>query len=168
MQTMRRQRHEFNHHLQTVYGFLCVEAYVEVKDYLQGILEEVAVTNAIISVDNPGVSALLHVKAAQMESHNVQFEVTNTASLKKIPVKTSELNELLGNLLDNALEAVTECSIKNPKVKLIISQRGEEYILSVINNGLPISQSAINKIFDPGFSTKKEHLGMGQIGRAHV
>ena len=161
LQTMRGQRHDFNHHLQTVYGFLSVNAYEEAKNYLEESLTDISVTNEIIRSDNPGLNALLYVKSGEMERHGIKFLVTIRTTLKLLPLKTSELNAVLGNLLDNAVQKLITGPVEHSMVKLKAYQRGKFFILTVSDNGPLIDPLYRDKLFIPGFTTRQGGEGLG-------
>jgi len=159
--TMRSQRHSFNHELQTVYGLLAVEEYAEAKKYLERTMSEIAVTNNLIRLDDPGVSALLHVKSSQMESLGIKFEINIKSRLKNLPLKTHEINLILSNLLDNAMEALSMGTSQEPAIILDLTMCQNNCVLSVTNNGPGVDTSIKNKLFLPGFTTKVKNKGMG-------
>lgn len=159
--TMRGQRHDLNNHLQTLYGFLSVEAYEEAKVYLDECISKVNVINQIIRSDNSALNAMLYVKSAQMERYGILFEVDIRASLCR-PVKTIELNVVVGNLLDNAIQKLTNTpSVEDPKIVLESYIKNETVVIKIIDNGSMIEPSNVDKIFVPGFSTKQGNEGMG-------
>ena len=161
LQIMRGQRHDFNHHLQTVYGFLSVNAFEEAKNYLEESLIEISVTNEIIRSDNPGLNALLYVKSGEMERHGIRFLVTIRTSLKILPLKTSELNAILGNLLDNAVQKLITTPAEHSIIELNAYLRGNFLILSVSDNGPLIDPLYKDKLFIPGFTTRQGGEGLG-------
>ncbi len=160
--TMRVQRHNFNHELQTVYGLLAVEEYSEAKKYLEETMSEVAVTNNLIRLDDLGVSALLHVKGCQMESLGINFDVNIRTKIQNLPLKTHEINLILSNLLDNAMEALKSKEFaQKSTITLDIAMGQNNYVLSVANDGPSIKVNVKEKLFLPGFTTKTKNRGMG-------
>lgn len=160
LQTMRSQRHDFNHHLQTIYGFLAVEAFPEAKKYLEQSLSEINLTNEIIKANDPALNALLYVKSGLMERYGIEFSVDAKGSVR-YPLKASELNTLVGNLLDNALEKLILAHVENPRVELKAFNKDEEFILVVTDNGPIIDPAYRDKLFTPGFTTKPQGQGLG-------
>jgi len=160
--TMRVQRHNFNHELQTVYGLLAVDEYTEAKKYLEETMSEVVVTNNLIRLDDLGVSALLHVKSSQMESMGIKFDINIQTKIQKFPLKTHEINLILSNLLDNAIEALKSRKLsQQPTISLDLARGENNYVLSVANDGPSIHVKVKEKLFLPGFSTKTKNRGMG-------
>lgn len=158
--TMRGQRHDLNNHLQTIYGFLSVEAHEEAKTYLNECISKVRVINQIIMSDNTGLNAMLYVKSGQMERHGIEFEVDIRTSLR-LPVKITELNNIIGNLLDNAIQKFINTPVDKPKIVLKSYRSGDTTIITISDNGPTIDPSIMDKLFAPGFSTKYGNDGMG-------
>ncbi|HLO82278.1 MAG TPA: HAMP domain-containing sensor histidine kinase [Chitinophagaceae bacterium] len=80
---------------------------------------------------------------------------------RKLMIKAdrTQINRLLTNLLQNAVEAIPE----EVKGQIIVSEevRDEEVILSVQDNGSGIPQEMESKIFSPNFTTKTSGTGLG-------
>ncbi|VBB05139.1 signal transduction histidine kinase sporulation regulator spoob [Lucifera butyrica] len=159
--TMRAQRHNFSHELQVVYGLLEVEAFQEAQDYLEKSVTEVAATSELAKTDNMGVTALLYTKTGLAEARKISLHITVEISLQKFSMEIRDVNLVLGNLIDNALDAVELLPVPDRKVEVFIGQELDGYVLEVKNDGPPISPDLINQIFTPGFSTKGQDRGMG-------
>jgi signal transduction histidine kinase len=161
LHTIRAQRHNFCHHLQAIYGLLEVKAFHEAQDYIRDNMSEVAATSELVKTDNLGITALLQTKTAMAEARKIKLNIEVKTSLQNLPPETSDVNIILGNLVDNALEAVNEMPLEQRTVEVILFQDLKGYIFEVKNYGPPLKPEIINKIFDPGFSTKGEGRGMG-------
>ncbi|PKM47546.1 MAG: histidine kinase [Firmicutes bacterium HGW-Firmicutes-8] len=161
LQTIRGQRHNFSHNLQTVYGLLEVQAFEEAQEYIRGNMSEIAATSELIKTDNLGITALLQTKTGLAEAKKINLIIDINTSLRNLPLETRDANMILGNLIDNAMEAVDEMPPQQRNVEVILSQDIEGYVFDVRNCGPPIEPELIEQIFDYGFSTKNEGRGMG-------
>ncbi len=103
--SIRKQRHDFNHHLQTVYGFLEVGSFREARDYIRNTFSAITTCGELLKTDNHEISAMLYTKIGLAEAKNINLEVVINCSLKNLPLKSGESNSILGNLIDNAMEA---------------------------------------------------------------
>ncbi|MBP2632110.1 MAG: citS 1 [Firmicutes bacterium] len=159
--TMRTQRHDFSHELQVVYGLLQVEEYQEALNYLKKSVTEVAATSELVKTDNLGVTALLYTKTGLAEARKIALHITVETSLKQAPLEGRDINVILGNLIDNAMDAVEKLPIPERQVSVTIGLGIDGYILEVQNYGAPIPPAIIGKIFMPGVSTKGQGHGMG-------
>ncbi|MFT3705643.1 MAG: HAMP domain-containing sensor histidine kinase [Agriterribacter sp.] len=91
-------------------------------------------------------------------SEKVQF-IINTNNNASIPVKISAslFDWVIENLLKNALDAMGGTG----KITIDIERTAEEIYIDVTDTGKGIAPSNINKLFKPGFTTKKRGWGLG-------
>ena len=129
----RKQRHDFHHHLQTVYGLLETGCHVQAREYLQQTFDEIAATGALVATDNLPVSALLYTKTGVAEARNIRLVISVECSLRDLPLKPREINSLLGNLVDNALDAASALPPAERVVGMSITRERGRYVLAVTN-----------------------------------
>ena len=104
---MRGYKHDFHHHLQTLKGQLEAGQVQRALDYISQLDESLRGLDALLKTGNITVDAILSSKIAQAKAQGVS--VTVQASLpEKLLLTDMELSILLGNLLDNAIEACRE------------------------------------------------------------
>lgn len=72
-----------------------------------------------------------------------------------------QLQQVLINIFNNAIQAINTCNPRVREISLEISQIGENAILTVLDSGPGISQSMLKNIFELYKSTKKDGLGVG-------
>jgi two-component system, LytTR family, sensor histidine kinase AgrC len=161
LHTMRAQRHDFTHELQVVYGLLEVQAFQEARDYLKQSVDEVSATSELVKTDNLGVTALLYTKTGLAEARKIVLHISVETSLQQFRLEARDINLILGNLIDNALDAADQLPALQRKVWVFIAQGLEGYVMEVENYGPPIPPEEVEQIFAPGFSTKGEGRGMG-------
>ena len=71
-----------------------------------------------------------------------------------------QLNQVVMNLLTNAIDAVQEVEGEQ-KIIIATAKDGEWFLLQVKDNGVGISKSAQGRVFDPFYTTKPVGLGTG-------
>lgn len=104
---MRGYKHDFHHHLQTLKGQLEAGQVQRALDYISQLDESLRGLDALLKTGNITVDAILSSKFAQAKAQGVS--VTVQANLpEKLLLTDMELSILLGNLLDNAIEACRE------------------------------------------------------------
>ena len=66
---------------------------------------------------------------------------------------------IIGNLMDNAMDAVED--VPGGRIRLAVTEdlRGFTFVIS--NNGAPIPEDLLGRLFEPGVSTKGEGHGLG-------
>ena len=97
---------------------------------------------------------VLRAKAGQ-KSAAVAIELE--AGLPRVRGFAGELNQIWGNLIDNALDAVPD----GGRVEVEARREGERVVVSVIDNGPGIPAAIRESIFDPFFTTKPMGQGTG-------
>lgn len=161
--SIRKQRHDFNHHLQVVYGLIETGGYSEAREYIKNTYHMVSGTGELIKTDNTNISALIYAKIGIAETRNIRFDINIECSLEEFPLTSTEASSLFGNLIDNAFDVVEGNVVEKRKVRLeIVSERGE-YLVDVANCGEPLNSEFAKKIFKPSFTTKKGHAGLGLV-----
>lgn len=158
--SIRKQRHDFNHQLQAVYGLMEVGNFSGAREYIKNTYHYVSSTGELIKTDSPTVSALLYTKIGIAETRNIKFDIGIDCSLENFPPTGNEASSLLGNLVDNAFDAVEGNEAGNRVVRLDIRAERGEYSLEVANRG-SLDASLVEKIFTPNFTTKMGHGGLG-------
>lgn len=159
--TLRGQRHDFKNHLQVVYSLSEMGAYEDMQDYVQRIYEDVQSVGNCIRTSVPAVNALISAKAADCEERGISLETAILSSWDEIPVPGWEICRIIGNLVDNAMDALLEGKTENPRIRITIGEDIRGWSLSVENNGPEISKSHRKDIFLPGFTTKSSGRGNG-------
>ncbi|MBL3654660.1 sensor histidine kinase [Fulvivirga sediminis] len=102
---------------------------------------------------------LLQLITPDLEKKQVQYNLQNTARAVKIWADQQMIEQVMINLLKNALEAIKE--VEKPCLKIIIEAAANKTKVSISNNGPWIPPSKLEKIFIPFYSTKKGGSGIG-------
>lgn len=103
---------------------------------------------------------MLQVKANRAESKRIKADFILRGSLKEPLIPVQDLNTILGNLLDNAIEAV-EDSLGPKEIKAGVISREDKLLITVENTGSKLPEQVLQRIFQPGFTTKTYGQGMG-------
>jgi len=73
----------------------------------------------------------------------------------------NEFQQVILNIVNNAKDAITENDIKNGKIEIKTEKIGNNGIISIQDNAGGISDDAINRIFEPYYTTKEKSKGTG-------
>lgn len=161
--TIRAQRHDFLNHVQILASYLKMNKIDEAKAYMADIMEETKEINEIMIVNNPFLNALIQAKAGVAQRYNVSFDLDIQSAMADLNIKPFDLVKILGNLINNAIEAVKDLDQENRQVKLTIMKQDNNYIIEVFNRRPVIPPNVQEKIFQGGFTTKtgQGHYGVG-------
>ncbi|MEM9162602.1 MAG: ATP-binding protein [Cyanobacteria bacterium P01_F01_bin.4] len=95
--------------------------------------------------------------------HKLKYGITVVReydpSLPKICAFASELNQVWTNLIDNAIDALSETD--SPQIKIRTCQRSDQVLVEIMDNGPGISEAVRSRIFEPFFTTKGVGAGTG-------
>jgi hypothetical protein len=159
-QIIKAQRHDFINHLQVIYG-LARQGYTDqIKPYMNTLYKDVQVASDVLQLAVPELSALLLVKAGVAAGRNISLEIDQQSDLAALNVPSMEIATVVGNLLNNAMEAVENLNPDLRTVKLKIYEKPEFYIIQTQNPGY-MPPEIKNKLFELGFSTKPGDRGIG-------
>jgi signal transduction histidine kinase len=108
----------------------------------------------------------------KMEGRQIQFELITDPRVKDLTGDKKLLSQVIINILYNAMEALDEIPEKRKiRVSVAMSKRNNT-VICIANNGPPIPEKTLEKIFIPFFTTKEQGSGIGlslsrQILRLH-
>ena len=157
--TLRAQRHDFLNHLQVVYSLMEMNEYAEATDYLEKVYGEIRSVSSFLSTRSTPVNALLKVKAGACAQENIALNLDIKSPLAGLPMPAWELCRVLGNLIDNAMDASRQA--EDPRINLTIEEDIRAFVFTINNNGAVIPDALLPSIFEEGVSTKGENRGMG-------
>ena len=85
---------------------------------------------------------------------------------EEIRVQEAQFNQMLVNLLKNAMEAIDELKQSGgleglPRIEVRAYVRRDFLVLDVLDNGIGIAQKNLKAIFKAGYTTKPEGSGLG-------
>ncbi len=111
---------------------------------------------------NEIVGEALEFIGSQLASHGIRVRVCLENNLPPVLGPPTGLEEAVINLLANAMQALDAIDSRHREVA-IRTERGEDVILEISDNGPGIKPEIIDKVFDPFFTTKgsKENMGFG-------
>lgn len=158
--TLRAQRHDFLNHLQVVYSLIESGDFSEAKAYIEKEYESVEKVSGVMRTSIPAVNAILQAKRVMCEDRGISVSIDVRTTLHELPVPAWEFCRVLGNLIDNAIHALSD-SGSNGALSIEIFEDLSQYRFSVKNNGPVIPDELLDKIFEAGFSTSENGDGMG-------
>lgn len=101
---MRGIRHDYRNHLQVMAAYLAQEDYPALENYLQLLTHEINQVDSIIRTGNTLIDALVNTKLTKAQLDGVRVDATAMAP-RDLALASTDLAVILGNLLNNALEA---------------------------------------------------------------
>ena len=166
-EALRAQTHEFSNKLYVISGLIQLESYQEAVDLIskESDVHQNWVQFIMTEIPDPMIGGLLIGKFNHAQELKLTFEIDRESSFRDIPVEIDRnlLVTIIGNLIDNAMEAVLAVEDQTkPYVKLFLTDLGEDLIIECEDCGIGIPDELGNAVFEKGFSTKAgEHRGIG-------
>jgi len=102
--TMRGWRHDYHNHIQTMKAHLSLGQIEELADYLSTMDKDLITVDTMIKTGNIMVDAILNSKLSLINSKNIEVNAKATVP-QALAVSEVDLCVVIGNLLDNAMEA---------------------------------------------------------------
>ncbi len=101
---MQEWRHDYHNHIQVLKANLIFQQYGQAMDYLDKLEKDLTTVDTVLKTGNVMVDAILNSKLSLMQEKKISVDAT--ASLPDaIVVSETDLSVLIGNILDNAIEA---------------------------------------------------------------
>ncbi|WP_050615572.1 ATP-binding protein [Bacillus testis] len=160
VQALRVQNHEHMNKMHTLGGLLQLGKYQAALDYIFQVKEEQAeLTNFLKErIKDDSLSGLLLSKVSHGKELGITVEIDNNSKWNHCPENLDhhDLVIILGNLIENAFEALRQVKRQEKKVFVSLDYNEDGFSIMVEDNGVGMDQQTINSIFENGFTTKKE------------
>ena len=162
---VRGFKHDFDNIVTTIGGYIRTEDmeglkkyYLELEDDCQRV-NNLYILNPEV-VNNDGIYNLLTKKYNEADSKDIKVNITFLLDLGELHMKVYEFARILGILLDNAIEASSECEEKIINLSFRNDTKNSRELITVENtyNNKDIDTE---KIFEKGISEKENHTGLG-------
>lgn len=158
MLEFRNARHDMKQQLIYLEHLLENNKSLEAEKYLKKMLEIPTMSNLGISrTDNIVVDALINAKFSLAQQFAIDFNIDIHIPIE-LPFSNADLSILLGNILDNAIEASSRLPESRRKIKIYICYDKNVLIITIINNYLGhLIRDSNGKLV----STKKDYQNHG-------
>lgn len=160
---LRSQSHEFNNKLHVIYGLAFNNNQEKLISYLEKLMgaHEQEYESISHSILDPIIAGFLNSKFSRARELDVQLNFHIEGRLNAITDSsiTHRLVTILGNLIDNGLDAVQFLDNKKITVDLTIDDKWFEIEISDNGEGIPTKNT--QQIFTKGYSTKGNNRGFG-------
>ncbi|WPO70915.1 sensor histidine kinase [Streptomyces sp. KN37] len=166
---LRAQDHEHANRMHTLLGLLELEMYEEAAEYVGEVAGAHRVTAEQITekIHDPLLAALLVGKATVAAERGVALSVPRDTSLPDRLVDPGGLVTIVGNLVDNALDAAA--GTLHARVEVAVRTEGRSVVLRVRDTGPGVPAGQRETIFTEGWTTKEPPAhGKRGIGLALV
>ncbi len=157
-EALRAQKHEFQNKLHVVLGLIKMKDYEKAENY---IMEHVYSTNLASDyytsrLKDDRILALFVGKDIQSKEFGVTLLLTSDSFIGRshTPIHSDDIVLVLGNLIDNSLEAYQGKDIEDKRIVVDIFEDDELIKFTVIDQAGGIDPAVVDRMFQKGVSTK--------------
>jgi len=156
-EALRAQAHDFSNRLHTIAGMIELgrhEEAIQLTTESSSVSQEL--TESLLErVGDPVLGALLLGKSAVAAERGIQFRLSPDSRLDGDAGHPRDLITVVGNLIDNALDAAATSSNGGPRwVEVSIHKADGDVVIQVHDSGPGIGQGELGRIFSEGYTTK--------------
>lgn len=156
---LRRFKHDWSNNMTVICSMLKMDKIQELKEYICELIVQNTdhINTEIYNIKNAGLFGIISSKMNQARDAGIKTELSVIGEVEDIPdIKISELCEIVGILLDNAIEEAA----KNKNPVDILIRKGEQYLEISISN-ICLDSPDLKLLCKDGYSTKGDNRGMG-------
>ena len=130
--TMRGWRHDYHNHMQSVKAYLAKDNITEAKEYLNRLEEDLADIRLLFDTGNLNVDAILNAKISLALENGIRCDYKAVIP-KELSVSDIDLCVVIGNLIDNAVEACRTVKKEEQFLRLYIAPLKQQLYITVTN-----------------------------------
>ena len=162
-QALRAQAHEFSNKLHVVGGLIELSRLDEAVRFVAetSLVHQELIDLVQERIADPALAALLLAKATVASERRVEFRLASDARLPAHITDVRDLITVVGNLVDNAIDAASGST--NSWVEVSVRAEAGGIAVRVRDSGPGIDEPVVDEIFREGFTTKGggAHYGIG-------
>ena len=147
--TMRGWRHDYHNHMQSVKAYLAKDNITEAKEYLNRLEEDLADIRLLFDTGNLNVDAILNAKISLALENGIRCDYKAVIP-KELSVSDIDLCVVIGNLIDNAVEACRTVKKEEQFLRLYIAPLKQQLYITVTN-----ATSEVVRKLDEEYISKK-------------
>ena len=132
-QEMRGYKHDFHHHLQTLKGQLEAGETERALQYIEELDYEITHLDTLLKTGNLAADVILSAKISQAKALSIPITIKAVIP-EELSISDVELSIILGNYLENAIEACRGLEEPERFIRLYIGMKGNMLYYSMLNS----------------------------------
>lgn len=157
---IRSQRHDFNFHLTAINGLIQKKEYDACKTYIEEMVKSATEINDLMPLHYPATAAMLSTFKERAAAKGIVIDFIIMNDLRNCPCSVYEINKVIGNLIQNAMDEVENHADKSQPIIVELNTEWEQLVITVTNE-ITMHDDRLDDLFKEGFSTKELHEGLG-------
>ena len=164
--TIRENQHDIKNHIQAIVGMIySISDYDELvrrqQEYCDHVMGHHSKTRILLTAENPLMVGFLYQKLQEAEEKDIKLEYQISLGSGTAPIPEYEMVDIIGILVDNAVEELETKTGLAKRVKVFVGIREEKVRISVSNVSDADGINRIGKFFKKDVSTKGIGRGIG-------
>ncbi len=164
LDALRANTHEFRNKLHVLLGLLQLGEHSKARKYIIDVETTTENLHRIMfdKIKNPTMSALLLGKYNRAQEEGVILIITEDSELESdCGISDDDLITVIGNLIENAIEAIVRSSLENCEIQVYIKNIDDEFVCQVSDNGPGMTQEMCKSVLKRGVTSKTGSSGIG-------
>lgn len=155
--TMRGWRHDYHNHLQSMKAYVKMGQYEKLDEYLTLLEQDLDQVNQLIESGNVNLDAILNSKISLALKNGIEVDYKATCP-EELTVSDTDLCTLIGNLIDNAVEACEKLPEGERRfIRLYIGVLKKQLYISITN----ATNEVVRKLDNEYITNKRGNHGHG-------
>ena len=156
---IRGWRHDYRNHIQVMKSYASQGNLDAIRSYLDELDTDLSTVDTVIKTGNRMTDAILNSKISLAKSKDIQ--VTADAHVPvALTISELDLCIIIGNLFDNAIEAVTPLPPNERQIRIYMDMKNTQLYMSFTNMTATKKQKKENGLF---YTTKGNGHGFGLV-----
>lgn len=131
---MRGWRHDYHNHIQVLKAHMGLGQYEQAEEYLSRLEEDLTTVDTVLKTGNVMVDAILNSKLTMIQEKKIHVDATAIVP-EDIDISGIDLSVLIGNMLDNAMEACMQIPDEQERfIRIYIDIIKKQLYISVTNS----------------------------------
>ena len=162
---IRERQHDMKNHINAILGMIyTIDNYEDLvasqKKYCNDVIIKSKETKLLLSIGNPLIAGFLYRKLQEAQKSKITIECKVASNESCYIVPEYELIEMLGIMIDNAIDALKGMEI-DKKILVKIEDRKNELLILVANISRYYKPDEICRFFQKDFTSKGKGHGIG-------
>lgn len=162
---IRAFKHDFANIISGIGGYVETNDMEGLKKYYKQLLQDCNQVSNLgslnpDSINSPAVYSVLANKYYKADNLGIKISLETFIDFNNLYMGIYEFTRILGILMDNAIEAASECDNKYIHVEIRNDINRNRQLL-IIENTYKDTNINIEKIYEKGYSTKPHNTGLG-------
>ena len=160
-ESQRKSTHDFRKHISTISTLISKNQVKIAQEYINQLIEHQTERILLVNTHNSTIDAVLNQKGYLAKQYDIdmRFEVNDLSGIK---MKSIDCTILLGNLLDNAIEACNNLKEREKWIQVSVIRDFEILFISVLNPSVPV------KIINNEIASTKENPSFHGFGIRNI